>query len=169
MTSKTSTPKPPPAAERVEFAIKSHPRHVADARHAVEAFVAARGFGQCAVDEIGLVLNEALANVIRHAYHGDTSRAITVTAEWDGRKIKLTVRDWGSGVNPQELAPKKKDPLQPGGLGLVCLRSMMDDVVFTRQPDGMLLTMIRRRDGRGEPRSQSCGCEGQPHARKESA
>jgi serine/threonine-protein kinase RsbW len=152
--------------DRVEFAIKSHPQHVADARHAIEAFAATRGFNQCAVDEIGLVLNEALANVIRHAYHGDTDRAITVAAEWDGQQIRLTVRDWGSGVNPQELAPRKKDPLQPGGLGLVCLRSMMDDVLFTRQPDGMLLTMTRRRDAGG----QGCGCGGgQRQARKESA
>jgi anti-sigma regulatory factor (Ser/Thr protein kinase) len=151
--------------QRIEFAIKSHPKHVADARHAIEAFAAARGFGQCAVDEIGLVLNEALANVIRHAYHGDTGRAITVGAEWDGQQIRLSVRDWGSGINPQELAPRKKDPLQPGGLGLVCLRSMMDEVVFTRQPDGMLLTMTRRRGGET---AADCGC-GSRGPRKESA
>jgi len=35
--------------------------------------------------------------------------------------------------------------MMPGGLGMVCLRQLLDEVVFTPQPDGMLLTMVRKR------------------------
>ena len=34
-------------------------------------------------------------------------------------------------------------PLKPGGVGLICMRQMMDDVQFQKQPDGMILTMSR--------------------------
>jgi anti-sigma regulatory factor (Ser/Thr protein kinase) len=39
----------------------------------------------------------------------------------------------------------KVDPLTPGGLGMVCLGQLMDEVVYAPQRDGMLLTMSRRR------------------------
>ena len=38
--------------------------------------------------------------------------------------------------------------LEPGGVGLVCLNQLMDVVMFTPQPDGMLLTLIKRADPR---------------------
>ena len=33
--------------------------------------------------------------------------------------------------------------MQPGGLGLVCIRSLMDEVQYVTQPDGMLLRMTK--------------------------
>ena len=40
-------------------------------------------------------------------------------------------------------APRPRDPLRPGGLGLVCLRSFLDELVYHPQADGMLLEMKR--------------------------
>src|SRR3712207_7212584 len=51
-----------------------------------------------------------------------------------------------SGVNPLTVG-KVHDPLTPGGLGLVCLRQLLDEMAFTPLPDGMLLTMVKRRAG----------------------
>ena len=55
------------------------------------------------------------------------------------------IRDWGNGVNPGAIPPRAHDPATPGGIGLICLRSMMDRAEFTPQPDGMLLTLSKRR------------------------
>jgi anti-sigma regulatory factor (Ser/Thr protein kinase) len=97
-------------------------------------------------------VNEALANVIRHAYEGADGKPIRVLVEYcaaekDGPgELRVTIRDWGNGVNPVELPAKPQDPLRPGGLGLVCLGKLMDDVAFAPQPDGgMLLTMVKRK------------------------
>jgi len=133
------------AANSLEMNITSDPANVAEIRRAVEEFAISFGFDQAAGDEIGLVINEALANIIRHAYHGATDRPIRVTAGTNDGELSLTLRDWGDGVNPISLPLKPRDPTQPGGLGLICLLRLMDRVVFSPQPDGMVLTMTRKK------------------------
>jgi serine/threonine-protein kinase RsbW len=134
------SPSPP-----LRLKITSDPATLASTRRAVEMFAAQCGFDETARGEIGLVINEALANVMRHAYQGAIDQPIEVTAQKTDDGMSLTVRDWGLGVNPFELPPKKHDPMKPGGVGLICMRQMMDDVQFQKQPDGMLLTMSRCR------------------------
>ncbi len=136
---------------RVELKIDSHPANLASTRRAIESFGSSCGFDQNSLGEIGLVVNEALANVIRHAYGGATDRPIVVGAEHvpGSDAITITVRDWGCGINPETLPPKQRDPLTPGGLGMVCLHELMDEVTFAPQAGGgMLLTMSRRRNSR---------------------
>jgi len=132
---------PPP----LRLKITSDPATLASTRRAVEMFAAQCGFDETARGEIGLVINEALANVMRHAYQGATDQPIELSAQRTDDGISLTVRDWGLGVNPLDLPPKKHDPMKPGGVGLICMRQMMDDLQFHKQPDGMLLSMSRSR------------------------
>jgi serine/threonine-protein kinase RsbW len=131
---------------RIELKIMSDPANLAAARAAVERLVASSGFDAAAVGEIGLVVNEALANVIRHAYRGRTDQPIRIVAESDEQGVTIKIRDWGTGENPvAKVKHLKRDPLKPGGLGLVCIHEMMDQTTFTPQADGMLLTMKRGR------------------------
>lgn len=125
--------------------ILSDPANLATVRKAVEGLALAAGFDAAACGEIALCVNEALANVMRHAYDGASDRPIEVAAEVKSSAILIRIRDWGKGVNPNALPPAPRDPLKPGGLGLVCLREMMDEVRFTPQPDGMLLEMSRKK------------------------
>jgi anti-sigma regulatory factor (Ser/Thr protein kinase) len=133
---------------RVELKIDSDPANLASTRRAIEAFGGGCGFDKSAIEDVGLCVNEALANVIRHAYGGATDKPIVVGAACDPDSITITIRDWGAGAElPKNLPSKKCDPLTPGGLGLICLKQLMDEVIFAPQPDGgMLLTMTRRRD-----------------------
>jgi len=151
----TSDPRPPtPAApRRLELRITSEPTQIAPVRKAVEKLAVEAGFGEAAVGDVGLCVNEALANVICHAYHGDAGKPIAIMAEWidapksalgsSAARLTVTIRDWGNGVNPDELPSKAPDPLRPGGLGLICLRQMMDQITFSPQPDGMVLTIVK--------------------------
>jgi anti-sigma regulatory factor (Ser/Thr protein kinase) len=117
---------------------------LAPTRRACEAFCRTHGLDDAACADVGLCVNEAMANVTRHAYRGATDRPVAVTGEATNAGVRITIRDWGTGVNPLATAPKSRDPLQPGGLGLICLRQLLDDVRFEPQPDGMLLTMEKR-------------------------
>ena len=130
--------------------VTSDPAQLAPVRRTVEEFSRAHGLDEPAVAEVGLCINEAMANITRHAYGGDSERPVVVTIEALGadqqQGVRLTVRDWGIGVNPLTLPMRERDPMQPGGLGLVCLRQLLDDARFEPQPDGgMLLTMIKRK------------------------
>ena len=133
------------APSRLRLKITSDPANLADVRHAVEAMCAESGFDKEACDEIGLCLNEAMANIIRHAYSGEKDKPIEIAADTSDGQLRLALRDWGNGVNPDDLPPKPPNPLKPGGLGLICLRQMMDSVRYKPQPDGMLLEMTRRK------------------------
>lgn len=125
--------------------ILSDPANLASVRKSVEELTLAGGFDAGAVGEVALCVNEALANVMRHAYNGAPDRPIDVSAELTRDAIVVRIRDWGTGVNPEALPHPPHDPLKPGGLGLICLRQMMDDVHFESQPDGMLLEMSRKK------------------------
>lgn len=123
--------------------ITSNPANLAPVRRAVEEFCAACGFREEARGQIVLCVNEAMANVTRHAYGGAEDRPIHLDATFEAGLLRIAMRDWGCGRVPADCHPKA-DPLKPGGVGMVCLRELMDRIEFTPQPDGMLLTMERR-------------------------
>jgi anti-sigma regulatory factor (Ser/Thr protein kinase) len=146
--SKSSSDRPiapgaAPASSRWETT--SDPANLAPLRKSVEAFCLMHGLGQPGADDVGLCLNEAMANVTRHAYAGRTDQPVVVTVHNSPTAITLTIRDWGNGVDPDLGAAKPRDPLVPGGLGLICMRKLLDDARFDPQPDGMMLTMVKNK------------------------
>lgn len=129
----------------LKLSIRSDAAQLAPARKSVESFCAENGFSENAVGEIGLCLNEALANVIRHAYRGESDCPIEIEAKIESDGLHLKVRDWGEGTKPQLTQKVERDPMQPGGLGLICMGRLMDQVTFTPQSRGMLLEMLKKK------------------------
>ena len=145
MTRSNSTTIPP---RRLELKVTSAPSNLATVRKAIESFAEANRFESKAVAEIGLCVNEAVANIIRHAYRGNETRPVHVTAQMEDReggRIVITLRDWGVGIDPNSLPRRAYDPLEPGGVGLICLQQWMDSVTYARQSDGGMLTTLTRR------------------------
>ncbi len=136
---------PSTSVPRVNLNVTSDPANLAPVRQSFEQFAIECGFDARAVGDIGLCINEAMANVTRHAYHGATDRPIEVAAEYANGALRITLRDWGTGENPAARLPAGHDPARPGGLGLICMRSLMDQVIYEPQPDGMRLTLIKKR------------------------
>jgi serine/threonine-protein kinase RsbW len=133
--------------ERLIYTFKSSPRNLARVRKAVEGFCDGTDLDLPAREEIGLVVNEAVANVMRHAYDNADDKPIELTAErWNGG-IKISIRDWGPGIAPPPKAPPDPKDMTPGGLGLLCIRQLMDEVKFVPKPDGMLLELTRTTPG----------------------
>ena len=141
--SKTSRPLPHDS-KPLELRIDSHPANLRPARLAVEQFARSQGMSDKSCNEIGLALNEAMANVIRHQYGGDNSRPIVVTAARVGDQLRVCIRDFGKPFNPSTLPANPPQPDCPGGLGLLCMRRCVDDVKFEQLSDGMLLTLVKR-------------------------
>ena len=121
----------------------SNTAELAPVRRQIESFCHSVGFDDRAVGEIGLCVNEAMANIIRHAYRGEDGHPIEITATQADGKLMISLRDWGTGSQPGPLPQTKDDPLRPGGLGLICMGRLMDKVTFTPQNPGMLLEMFR--------------------------
>ena len=132
-----------PISDTLRLNVSSDPANLAAVRHACEAFCRRCGLSAAATGDVGLCVNEAMANVTRHAYGGATDRPVEVDATFDGTAVRVSIRDWGNGELP---TPKlKKDPMTPGGIGMVCLMELMDDIAYEPQPDGMLVTMTKKK------------------------
>jgi len=130
--------------DRISLKFVSDPAKLNWVRKTLERFCEASGLEGAARDEVGLVINEALANVIRHAYHGATDKPVEVFAEQYNGGVRMVIRDWGNGFDPtKKMEAEEKDPLIPGGLGLLCMNRLMDSVKYIPQPDGMELELIR--------------------------
>jgi serine/threonine-protein kinase RsbW len=86
-----------------------------------------------------LAVDEALANVIRHAYLGQTDKPVEVTFRrcqvrgdegWrDALEIEL--EDHGIPVKAEKMLGRPLDEIRPGGLGLHFIRENMDSVKFS--------------------------------------
>jgi serine/threonine-protein kinase RsbW len=96
-------------------------------------------------------VDEALANVIRHAYKGRPGKSIEVTCRRlykDREKkvllgLEIELADAGVPVNPKKLQGRPLEEIRPGGLGLHFMKQSMDVVEFRRKNGKNLLRMVK--------------------------
>lgn len=131
--------------DRLELKITSDPANLSDVRKRIEQFAQRARWPRESCDAIGLVVNEALANVIRHGYGGATDRPIVVTAEVLNDALRISIRDWAKPFDPSALPERDVCEVRPGGLGLLCMRTLMDEVKYERLSDGMLLKLTKKK------------------------
>jgi serine/threonine-protein kinase RsbW len=137
-------------SEPLKITITSNPCYIKVVRTAVEAFGGRNGFSLEQSHQIGLAVNEALANVIEHGYEGNMSQVINVTVEMleedqlSGKGLRVIIRDFGRQVDPECIKSRDLNEIRPGGLGVHIMRTVMDAVVYRCMPEGgMELTMLK--------------------------
>ncbi|MFQ5636415.1 MAG: ATP-binding protein [bacterium] len=96
------------------------------------------GFNTDDVSKIELAVDEACANVIKHAYHGNSKKQIEISIKIDKSKMLVIVTDKGKGFNPENLEAQNMDEylneMRIGGLGLHLIKTLMDQVDFDIKP-----------------------------------
>ncbi len=98
-------------------------------------------------------VDEALANVLRHAYKGKRDLPIEIscwklhdepgTNSASTGGIEILVEDSGLAPDPSKLKGRNLDDIRPGGLGLHFMRQSMDRVEFGRKKGKNQLRMIK--------------------------
>ena len=97
-------------------------------------------------DNVAIAVTEAVNNAIIHGNKSDISKKVIVDFFASKKDIKITVRDEGSGFDPDTLS----DPLAPenilkeSGRGIFILHSLMDHIDFTFSPSGTRIIMIKK-------------------------
>lgn len=103
------------------------------------------GFDDDGISEIELAVDEACANVIKHAYNYDESKKIDITVETNSSKLTITISDQGRGFDPSRLeSPEQR--LQKharGGLGIALIKKVMDEVSFDIHPGSNHVKMVK--------------------------
>ncbi|HEY6333927.1 MAG TPA: SpoIIE family protein phosphatase, partial [Blastocatellia bacterium] len=80
--------------------------------------------------ELELSLNEAAANVIRHAYHGLEDHPIQIKARYTGGWLIFELNHFGDPFNPNESPPVVFDGSRDSGFGLFIIDQLVDEVAY---------------------------------------
>lgn len=107
------------------------------------------GLAQSKLMPIQLALEEAMANVVHHAY-GDKGGPLDLVCEASEGAFVVEIADQGPAFNPLEIeeAPVSGDleDLQPGGLGILLILKLADHVAYRREGGQNILSLRFERE-----------------------
>ena len=101
------------------------------------------------IRKLELALEEAIVNVINHAYK-ETKGAIELTSYlYPRQRIELILKDRGFPFNPLLQVKSLYDvesleECEEGGLGILLMRRYVDEIHYERQHPYNVLTLIKR-------------------------
>jgi serine/threonine-protein kinase RsbW len=114
------------------FAVSGDPDQIPKVRHEVAAFLEEQGCPEESCFEIGMALQEALANAVIHGCGQKKELMVSLLVETNGDGTMIVVRDPGPGFVLTELRdPATREGLAAlSGRGVTMMRAYMDDVEF---------------------------------------
>ncbi len=128
--------------------IVSDPKWLSLVRAVVEQSCLGFGAHEESATAVVLAVNEAVANVMRHGYEGDTTRPIRIACRRDGEMIEVRICDHGREAEFLSRETLPPDELRVGGRGLFMIRALMDEIEYGRE-DGRNRMYLRKHLLRG--------------------
>lgn len=126
-------------------------RSLADVRRFVAAQAEAARMGGAAVEQIKLAVDEACANVVKHAYAGADDATFDVAVDVSADRFEVRIRDTGVGFDRESYRqPDLARSIQNrkrGGLGVHLMRRLMDQVEYRSTEAGNEVRMVKYRNG----------------------
>jgi serine/threonine-protein kinase RsbW len=130
-------PEPVPtvaASGSLKFQMKlaSDPRLLPVVRGTVEQLAKALGFEDSQCRKITLAVDEALSNVIRHAYKNECNHEIELNCQAHSDCLEFTFIDRGEPADQARICAQPLDEVALGGRGTHLIRQIMDEVTYER-------------------------------------
>jgi len=95
------------------------------------------GLDEKSVWQLELVVNEAVTNIIEHAYEGRSDRRILIEAEAFPDRIVVRLKYGGKPFDPPaEVPPPPLNGSQDRGFGLFLMEKCVDEITYSRQENG---------------------------------
>jgi anti-sigma regulatory factor (Ser/Thr protein kinase) len=129
---------------RMKLAMPSDPRYLPVIRGAIGPLAAAIGWDESDCRAITLALDEALANIIRHAYHSRTDGLIEMECRESADGLEVILLDHGDAPDTAKICAHAKGCDQPGGLGTHIIKDVMDTVSYQSTPAGNRFVATKR-------------------------
>jgi anti-sigma regulatory factor (Ser/Thr protein kinase) len=131
--------------------LPSNPEMLCVVRQALGQLAAGLGFSEAECHAVVLAVDEALTNIIRHAYLGNAEQPIEasfhrIRGAQNGQHrdaLEILLEDRGTAVNPEKLCGRALEDVKPGGLGLHFIRECMDTVEFSRKLGRNQLRLVK--------------------------
>jgi anti-sigma regulatory factor (Ser/Thr protein kinase) len=133
-----------PRRLHMKFALPSDPRYLPVVRGAIAPLAAAIGWDESECRAIALALDEALANVIRHAYHNCAAGLIELECQESADGLEITMLDQGDAPDRSRICAREVGCDRPGGLGTHIIKDVMDRVSYEIRPEGNRFVATKR-------------------------
>jgi serine/threonine-protein kinase RsbW len=133
------------AAMRVSYSLDSTLESVNQAEIAATQVAAQAGFNEDEVCHIAMAVREAAVNAVLHGNAYDSAKKVEIGFEHSDRKLIVTVRDQGKGLDanslPNPLAPANL--MKESGRGIFLMRAFMDEVHIRKVAPGTEITLVK--------------------------
>lgn len=98
------------------------------------------------VESTVLAVDEAVCNVIRHAYPEGDQGDVVLEIERSPEVLLVRVTDFAEPLDAKAIRTRDLDEVRPGGLGVFLMRQIMDKVEYSAPATGggNVLIMTRR-------------------------
>jgi anti-sigma regulatory factor (Ser/Thr protein kinase) len=116
--------------------IRSDPAELKRVRTEVESFARTMGMTEQCAGKVVLAMDEALTNIIRHAYQGASDRPIEIDLSVRDARLHVTLRDYGKRAPKEKIHSRDLQDVRPGGLGVHIMTECMDSVDYQPAPGG---------------------------------
>lgn len=121
----------------VRFEFPSLAENVSFARSCVGAFASQLDCTLDEIEEVKLVVSEAVSNCIIHGYENRSNEKIVLMVSiMDDRSMEVIIEDYGKGIVDinQAMEPTFSSDEGRMGLGFTFMKSFMDDMEVTSVP-----------------------------------
>jgi len=126
--------------------IKSDLNELARVRKFVRNFctrVPAELLDRSRIDLIELAVNEAVANIIKHAYRNAPGKPVRIEAQLSPVQLVFRLVDWGRSFDPAAVAPPAFDGSKDHGFGVYIIEQAVDEIKYSREEDGRNCATMR--------------------------
>ncbi len=122
------------------------PANLKKIRRKVEEVTVEQGFGAEEQARLVLCIDEAVTNLLRHAYKGDTSGRASLRFKRQNNTLVIYLRDYAPDVYDNAIRPRDLSQARPGGLGINFIDSVMDSWEFATPKDGFGNVLIMKKE-----------------------
>jgi len=141
---------PMKASAGLHVIVKNELSEITTVQERFQEFGKAHGFSKDLERKMDMIVDELLGNVILYAFKEGGEHEIEITAEQVRNRLTVTISDDGVPFNPLLIDPPDTSLAAKdrslGGLGILLVRKMADDILYQRRIDKNVLTLIIRVD-----------------------
>lgn len=129
-----------------EFSMKGYYDEVAVLSQNMRDFLGKNKVSSKVCDEIEICLTEALNNVIKHSYKGESDKAINVLVNKKKKILEIEIVDTGEARKSfdkptLDFDPEDIESLPEGGMGLFIIEEIMNETHYRVIEDKNIYTM----------------------------
>ena len=127
----------------LKLVFPSDPRFLSIARNMVGEVSAICGLSEEVCQRVTLAVDEAIANVIRHAYKNRYDQEIELDCRANADRIVFRLLDQGEPPDPARICGQPLNDASLSGRGTHLMRAIMDEMTYEQTPGKNELRLVK--------------------------